>query len=95
MSEEDGPEIWIVDRVQGPITVLIDEVSGVVVEVSTALLGERATEGAVLVVPVGKVGEPIWEEAVRDEGAEALLRGDAEASIDRLRLRDPGGDIEL
>lgn len=36
----------------------------VISEVDAALLGSHAARGAVLEVPLGSVGEPVWEEAV-------------------------------
>lgn len=95
MQQETGPELWIVDRVDGGIVVLIEEDSEVVVTVSAELLGELAVEGAVLSVPVGGVGEPLWENAVRDSAAENEFRREAEARVERLAERDPGGDVAL
>jgi hypothetical protein len=67
----------------------------VVVEVAAALLGDHAVEGAVLRVPLGAVGEPAWEKASRDTAAEKARRDEGEAAIERLKRRDPGGDIAL
>lgn len=88
-------EIWIVDRVEGALTVLVEEEGEIVVEVDTRELGSNAVEGAVLVVPLGQVGEPVWSEAERDEGAEGERREEGERLLERLRRRDPGGDVSL
>jgi hypothetical protein len=94
-------EVWIVDRVDGKIAVLIaaedleDEEEAAVVEVAARLLGDRAVEGAVLRVPIGAVGEPMWDAAERDEDAEEARRAEGEAALERLRRRDPGGDVVL
>lgn len=102
MSPADEPvpseETWIVDRVEQDVAVLVldDDAEEVVVsEVAVQLLGDRAVEGALLRVPLGDVGEPVWERSVRDREAEDARRRDAEAILDELRARDPGGDVEL
>jgi hypothetical protein len=96
-------EIWIVDRVEQGIAVLVeaagpedeeDEALGVV-EVDAGLLGEHAEEGAVLLVPLGEVGEPMWEHAERDSESEEDRRREAESLLKRLKKRDPGGDVAL
>ena len=70
---EPEVEVWIVDRVEQGIAVLV-EVAGpgddedqplAVVEVDAELLGGHAEEGALLLVPLGEVGEPMWEHAER------------------------------
>jgi hypothetical protein len=102
-------EVWVVDRVEGRIAVLVEERGAealdqrdsdsspgpVVVEVAAELLGDHAVEGAVLRVPLGAVGEPAWEKASRDTAAEKARREEGEAAIERLKRRDPGGDIAL
>lgn len=95
---EPTEEIWVVDRVGRDVAVLVldgDEEDMVVSEVAVELLGDRAVEGAVLRVPLGAVGEPAWDRAVRDRGAEEARRAEAEAILEELRKRDPGGDVEL
>jgi hypothetical protein len=104
-------ETWVVDRVEGRITVLVaaedvaatdrgaddasEEDEPVVVEVASALLGDHAVEGAVLRVPLGDVGEPVWDAAERDTAAEEARRAEGEAMLERLKRRDPGGDVIL
>lgn len=47
------------------VLVLADETEDVVVsEVAAELLGDRAEPGTLLEVPLGDVGEPVWEGAV-------------------------------
>lgn len=96
-SEEERPthEIWVVDRIEGDVAILVEDEGEIVVEVSAAELGDHATEGAVLLVPLGSVGEPVWSEAERSEMDEAQRREESEERLERLRARDPGGDIEL
>ncbi len=96
MSEMgDAPEVWVVDRVDGAVAVLVAQDTEIVVQVQAELLGADAVEGAVLLVPLGAIGEPVWAEAERDEEAEARLRADAEETIERLKKRDPGGNVSL
>jgi hypothetical protein len=68
-------EVWVVDRIEDGVALLILDDAGaepVVSEVDAALLGDRAVEGAVLEVPLGGVGEPVWEHAapLEDERGE-------------------------
>ena len=88
-------EIWVVDRVENGIAVLVEDEGEIVAEVAIEVLGGAAVEGAVLIVPLGSVGEPEWGRAQRDRDAEEELRAEAEARLERLRDRDPGGDVAL
>lgn len=68
-------EIWIVAGVEGGVAVLVLDAGDeppVVTEVDGSLLGDHAVEGTVLSVPLGAVGEPVWEDAlpVADRGEE-------------------------
>ena len=105
---DDRPEAetWVVDRVEGAVAVLVavddpdaddpdQDDEPVVVEVAASLLGEHAVEGAVLRVPLGAVGEPVWDAAERDIDAERTRRAEGEAALERLKRRDPGGDVVL
>lgn len=94
-SAEAQWETWVVDRIVDGLAILVDEVDEIVVEVAADLLGDHAVEGAVLSVPLGSVGEPVWQDAERDTGEEEARRSEAEATLDELKRRDPGGDIEL
>ena len=65
-TERPEAELWVVDAVDDGVAVLVlaDEAEELVVsEVAADLLGERAEVGVLLRVPLGDVGEPIWEEA--------------------------------
>jgi len=95
MSEVEEGEMWVVDRVEAAVAVLVEDEEGVVAEVATSLLGELAIEGAILLVPLGTVGEPRWTDAVRDVTEEKTRREEGEGVIDELRDRDPGGDVIL
>ena len=94
-GERPTHEVWVVDRIEGGLAVLVEEEGEIVVEVAAAELGEHAVEGAVLVVPLGGVGEPVWSRAERSpqEEEQRLERGTDR--LERLRKRDPGGDVDL
>lgn len=66
-ASEPEAEIWIVGRIEDGVALLVlDDPEGepVLSEVDARLLEGHAVEGAVLQVPVGTVGEPVWEDAV-------------------------------
>ena len=97
MSEHEF-EVWVVDSLGDGIAVLVeagDKEPPSLIEMSADLLGSLAIEGAVLVVPLGEVGEPLWDKAKRDLDTERVLKAEAERLLDRLQERDPGGDIVL
>ena len=72
-SDGDGDsivEVWIVDHLKAGVAVLVeatDDDDAAVIEVAATLLGPHAVVGAVLIVPLGDVGEPVWEDAERAE----------------------------
>jgi len=69
-------ELWIVDSVGEAITVLVlleDEAEPIVVEVSPELLPDDLEVGGVIRVPLGLVGEPLWEQAKKDRDEEPEL----------------------
>ena len=92
-AERPTHEVWVVDRIESGIAVLIEDEGEIVVEVAAAELGAHAVEGAVLLVPLGSVGEPVWGDAERDEESAAERTSDAQEILERLKSRDPGGDI--
>ena len=97
MSEHEF-EVWVVDSLGDGIAVLVeagDKEPPSLIEMSSDLLGSLAIEGAVLVVPLGEVGEPLWDKAKRNLDTEQALKAEAERMLDRLQERDPGGDIVL
>lgn len=49
--------------------------------------------GAVLDVPVGANDVPTWARARRNRGEEALRRREVREALDRLKKRDPAGDV--
>lgn len=89
---------YAVDRIEGKgpaaQVVLIDEVSGAVVQLAMSQLRIMVAEGAVVRVSI-RDGAPEWITAVRDAAEEARLRSEVEARTRRLRRGDPGGDLDL
>lgn len=97
MNKSD-PEVWMVDSIEDGVALLVemsDDEEPALIEMAAGLLGDSAIEGAVLVVPLGEVGEPLWGEAQRDLETEAEVRAEAERMLTELRKRDPGGDVVL
>ena len=92
------PEVWVVDSIENGVALLVemsDDEEPALIEMDAALLGDAGVEGAVLVVPLGDVGEPLWDQAERDLKTEAEMRAEAERILKELRTRDPGGDVVL
>ncbi|MDG2281958.1 MAG: hypothetical protein P8L45_02505 [Longimicrobiales bacterium] len=92
------PEVWIVDTITDGVAVLVeasDDDEPALIEMAADLLGDLAIEGAVLVVPLGSVGDPLWDQAERDAEAEKQLRAEAERILKKLKKRDPGGNVSL
>ncbi len=102
--------MWVVDRIEGDRVVLVpDGEPESAVEVAREDLREGVEEGCVLRVEEGaatgtapladgttpEVTRLDWSRAVIDVEETARRRGDAAAQLERLKKRDPGGDITL
>ena len=86
---------FVVDRREGRIIVVVgdDDVS---YDVSSSHLPpDCRAEGAVFDAPVGNNGKPSWKQAKRNSEEEGKRITEANERLDRLRRRDPGGDISL
>ena len=92
MSE--GERIWVVDRVEGGVAVLVGDDDQETLDVPLSVLPPGSREGSVLRVGES-AGEPLWTSAVLDEELRLERLRQAEAALDELRKRDPGGDIVL
>ncbi|MXW17602.1 MAG: DUF3006 domain-containing protein [Gemmatimonadetes bacterium] len=86
--------IWVVDRFEGRLAVLVADDDERQVHVPVAKLPAGTRAGAVLRVPHAD-GEPRWEAATVDEELRQARLREAEVTLDRLRRRDPGGDVAL
>jgi hypothetical protein len=91
----ESVRIWAVDRVEGERVVLVEDASGARVEIGRADLGVPAREGDVLRVPDGMGGAPEWSRAESDADLRRARADEARAAIERLRRRDPGGNLRL
>lgn len=93
MSERQA--IWVVDRIEGDTAVLIEDGTGRSLDVSRSIMTVRVDEGTVLRVPVSEEGRPDWRLAVPDEELWRRRLAEARDILEQLKMRDPGGDIEL
>ena len=84
--------IWVVDRVEPPVAIVVADDDERQVDVPLASLPAGVRAGAVLRVPEEDEA-PLWEAAKVDEELRRVRMREAEAALDRLRRRDPGGDI--
>ena len=94
IGEGGKTRIWVVDRVNPPLAVLVADDHQNAVDVPLARLPAGVREGSVLRVPHSD-GEPQWDAAEVDEELRRARLNEAEAALARLRRRDPGGDITL
>lgn len=93
-GEPAKTRIWVVDRIERPLAVLVADDDGRGAEVPLARLPAAVREGSVLRVPHAD-GEPQWDTVEVDEKLRRARLNEAEAALARLRRRDPGGDITL
>lgn len=93
-NEGAKTRIWVVDRIERPLAILVADDDGRGAEVPLARLPAAVREGSVLRVPLAD-GEPQWDAAEVDDELRRARLNEAEAALARLRRRDPGGDITL
>ena len=96
-SEHSGgtdDRIWVVDRIESGIAVMVRDGDAYQMDVPAAVLPAGIGEGAVLRVPAVR-GRPIWNHAVADEEMRVERLRQADDVLQRLRRRDPGGDVVL
>ncbi len=91
---ERRERLWVVDRVEGSIALLIRDEDEHTEDVPTSVLPPGSREGSVLRAPE-QDGRPEWAAAVLDEEARRSRMRAAEEVLERLRRRDPGGDLKL
>lgn len=93
-AEDAATHVWVVDRFEGSLAVLIRDDDEREADVQLAKLPHGVRPGTVLRVPEPE-GEPRWGAATVDEDLRKARLREAEKTLDRLRRRDPGGDIAL
>ena len=90
----DKPARFVVDRREGAM-LAIEDADGVFRDVPVAdLPAECRAEGAVIDVPV-VAGRPDWGRAERNRAEERRRVMELTKRMNRLRKKDPGGDVEL
>lgn len=88
--------IYVADRVEDGVAVLIpDDEAFASEDVPVRKLGRRVSEGDVVRVPVRADGSLAWKDVSVDSDQRAERLEQAEARLERLRERDPGGDVVL
>ena len=87
--------IWVVDRIEGDTSVLVEDGTGRTLDVSRSLLAVSIDEGMVLRVPTTVEGGPDWGLAEPDEELRRRRLAEARAVLEELKKRDPGGDVVL
>ena len=92
MSEAE--RIWVVDRVEGRIAVLVADDDEETLDVPLNVLPHGLREGTVLRVTESE-GHPLWASAMLDEELRLRRLRQAETALHELKNRDPGGDIVL
>ena len=92
MSEAE--RIWVVDRVEGRIAVLVADDDEETLDVPLNVLPHVLREGTVLRVTESE-GHPLWASAMLDEELRLRRLRQAETALNELKSRDPGGDIVL
>jgi hypothetical protein len=87
-------QIYVVDRIEGELVVLVADESGEKVNLDSWEL-PAVDEGTVLAVKVDDNNKPQWGTvSVLPEETERRKKSGAE-QIEELKKRDPGGDISL
>ena len=92
MSEAE--RIWVVDRVEGRIAVLVADDDEETLDVPLNVLPHGLREGTVLRVTESE-GHPLWASAMLDEELRLRRLRQAETALNELKSRDPGGNIVL
>ena len=92
----DAERIYVIDRFEGPVAVLVPDVEHLPDEnVPRSSLPPSASEGDVIRVPLSAEGTPSWYAAAIDPELRRVRLEEARERLDRLKKRDPGGDIAL
>jgi hypothetical protein len=94
MASERRTYEMVVDRFEGEIAV-VEVAGGATLDLPRWMLPPHAHEGDVIRVRAGEA-EGAWRVETTVDTAETRRRREAaRGTLERLRARDPGGDIEL
>lgn len=88
-------QVFVVDRKEGKYLWLIRDDDATAVRILASDLNFRVEDGACLWVMVDQAGEPDWASARLDRALEEQRLKEARERLERLRKRDPGGDVAL
>ncbi|HWO88386.1 MAG TPA: DUF3006 domain-containing protein, partial [Gemmatimonadales bacterium] len=86
--------LFAVDRIEGQIAVVVGD-DGKAHDVARSELPQGTREGSVLRAPLLADGSVDWSHARLDEAERKRRLAESRERLDRLRSRDPGGDIVL
>jgi len=86
--------IVAIDRVERAIAVAESD-DGRRFEVPVARFKAAPREGRIYRVPVDGKGEPQWEKSVADDDEMQRRKKALGDRVERLRKKDPGGDVKL
>ena len=96
MESRERTATYVVDRREGSILVLVHDETGSAIEVQARELPrDFRREGAVVVVQLAADGSPDWSTAKRDRAEEKRQFEELGKRVERLKRRDPGGDVTL
>ena len=87
-------ELYTVDRIEGELAILVGD-SGEEHSVQLHQLPGGTTEGTVLRLIRDADGLLDWQSAQIDQTESKRRTQEAEDLLNKLRRRDPGGDVEL
>lgn len=92
----DAERIYVIDRFEDPLAVLVPDVERLPDEhVPRSSLPAGASAGDVIRVPLSAEGTLRWYAAAIDPELRRIRLEEARGRLNRLRKRDPGGDIAL
>ena len=84
---------YVIDRLEGEVAVVVGD-DDRTFELPRRQLPKGSREGSVLRVPDSK-GPPDWAKAELDEEERRRRLKEGQEAMERLRKKDPGGDITI
>jgi hypothetical protein len=98
-TEERGPPrllTLVIDRIEARVAVLSDDRGGgITLPLERLPAGHTWAEGLVIRVPLDTTGRPEWHAAQPDHAETKRRLAAGTEMLERLRERDPGGDVTL